>query len=365
MGNEWEKRLQRQKEFFQEGKGNFLIFVQYEEGCHGSTGDFLLIERAGRHYSEEYFQKHAYDLGVEQVKFRSKKLAARLAAGDDSLPGICAEWGAGATASLFTGGDVFFHEYTSYSTDTVIKNWDDVESLCFNPENRWVQYDIAFWRGVSSAYVEGIAVLPHFFRSPLDLAYALRGNQIYEDMYLYPEEVERLVNKCTEMIIAGDCYYRNEIPLFQQAPNGIWGVALHDSPVIGVNGDPVDLISPEMGERFNQPSIERLIKHAGNGNLYFHHHTLGVSRMNGIAKISGLMAQQFEPDMKCPRIYDLIDSDWTEGSKRVPVDIWQNILEAPDIDHVLDVMKGGRFIIHFQVRTLDESLRLLDKIRAK
>jgi hypothetical protein len=30
VGNEWNDRLQRQKEFFKEGKGNFLVFAQYE-----------------------------------------------------------------------------------------------------------------------------------------------------------------------------------------------------------------------------------------------------------------------------------------------------------------------------------------------
>jgi hypothetical protein len=34
-GSEWENRLRRQKEFFKEGNGNFLVFAQYEEGRHG------------------------------------------------------------------------------------------------------------------------------------------------------------------------------------------------------------------------------------------------------------------------------------------------------------------------------------------
>lgn len=236
----------------------------------------------------------------------------------------------GFAAALFTGGAVHFQEGTSYLVDTVVKTWDDIDRLRFDPDSRWAQYALAFWRGVAAEYVEGSAVTPHVYRSPLDLANDLRGNGIFEDMYNEPEEVEHLVGKCTDMIIEVDRHYRSEIPLLREAPGGAWDLALPAPGLLMVNGDPVDLISPEMGERFNNPSIERLADYAGS--VYFHHHTLGVSRVSSVAKTRGLTVQQFTPDPKCPRVYDLLDDTWVEASNRVPIDIWQNLLESPDVD---------------------------------
>ena len=357
----WTKRLNRQKAVLKEGKGHFLVCAGYGEGGPAPVGEPYVIEGQGNTLSEEFLQKHAFDLGIQAVRDCARNMPAKAAADDDSVPGFYVEWGVGVAAALFTGGAVSFQEGTSYLADTVVKTWDDMDRLRFDPDNRWAQYALSFWRGVSSEYVEGIAVSPHVYRSPLDLANDLRGNRIFEDMYLEPEEVDRLVGKCTDMIIEADHHYRSEIPLLREAPGGAWETGLPAPGMLMVNGDPVDLISPEMGERFNNPYIERLIEYAGA--LYFHHHTLGVSRVSSVAKTRGLTVQQFTPDPKCPRVYDILDDTWVEASKRAPIDIWQNILEAPDVEAVLEKMRHGRFIIRFNTRTLDECRRMLERIR--
>ncbi|MEI6218079.1 MAG: hypothetical protein WCP86_04210 [bacterium] len=361
MHDIWKMRLNRQKAFLKEGKGHFLILASYGEGGPAPAGEPYVIDGQCSTLSEEFLQKHAYDLGVQHVLNYRRRMPAVAAAGDDAVHSIYVDWGTGATASLFTGREVSFQEDTAYSTDTVIKTWDDIEKLHFDPENRWVQYELAFWRGVSSAYVEGIAILPKLYRSPLDLANDLRGNRIFEDMYLDPEQVERLIGRCTDMIIDADRFFNAHIPLLHEAPSGIWGVALPGREMLGVNGDPVDLISPEMGERFNHPYIERLIDYGGG--LYFHHHTLGITRFSSVARIRGLTVQQYTEDPKCQRIYDILDDEWVEASRLAPIDVWQNIMGVPDIDAALDKMRHGRFIIHVNTRTLDECLRMIERIR--
>ena len=361
MTEPWKTRLERQRSVLKEGSGHLLVFAWYSEGGPAPAGEPYMIEGQTGTLSEEFLQKHAYDLGIQGVRHCTRHMNVLEAAEDDSLHCIHIDWGTGACASLFTGRPVSFQEGTAYSTDTVIKSWDDIDRLKFDPENRWVKYELDFWRGVSSAHVDGIAVNPHLYRSPLDLANDLRGNRIFEDMYLAPEQVERLVSKCADLIIELDRHYRTEIPLLREAPGGVWGVALPEPGLIGLNGDPVDLISPEMGERFNHPYIERLVDYAGD--VYFHHHTLGVSRVSSVAKIRGLMVQQFTPDPKCARVYDVLDETWVEASKRVPIDIWQNLAEAPDVDAALEMMRRGRFIVRFYTPTLGECRRLIERIR--
>ena len=85
--------------------------------------------------------------------------------------------------------------------------------------------------------------------------------------------------------------------------------------------------------------------------------------MSSVAKTRGLTVQQFTPDPKCPGVYDILDDTWVEASKRAPIDIWQNIMEAPDVEAVLEKMRHGRFIIRFNTRTLDECRRMVERIR--
>ena len=361
MQGTWQRRLNHQRAFMKEGRGHFVICAGYSEGGPAAEGEPYVIEGQNSTLSEDFLRKHAFDLGVQNVRNFARYMPAKAAADDDSIPGFYLEWGTGFAAALFTGGAVHFQEGTSYLADTVVKTWDDIDRLRFDPDNRWAQYALSFWRGVSSEYVEGTALTPHVYRSPLDLANDLRGNRIFEDMCLEPEEVERLVGKCADMIIEADRHYRSEIPLLRVVPGGAWEMGLPAPGMLMVNGDPVDLISPEMGERFNNPYIERLADYAGS--VYFHHHTLGVSRVSSVAKTRGLTVQQFTPDPKCPRVYDLLDDTWVDASRRVPIDIWQNLLEAPDVDAAFDRMRHGRFIIRFYTRTLDECRRLVERIR--
>ncbi|MEI7837228.1 MAG: hypothetical protein WCK05_12575, partial [Planctomycetota bacterium] len=174
----WQERLERQKAVLKEGRGHFVVIASYATGGPEPDIEPYVIEGQTATMSEEFLRKYAYDLGVQNAVYGRRAQSAMIAAGDDAVPGIFIDWGTGATASLFTGRPVSFQEGTSYSTDTVVKRWDDIDKLRFDPENRWVKYELEFWRGVSSAYAEGIALLPKLYRSPLDLANDLRGNRI-------------------------------------------------------------------------------------------------------------------------------------------------------------------------------------------
>ncbi len=357
---EWKQRYERQREVLIDGTRHFVVTVGYGEGR--PPFEPVTIEGQTGTLSEEFLDEHAYDLGIQTVRNCEGQMVAQEPVPDDGVPSIAVDWGTGATAALFTGGDVIFQEMTSYSAGPVVESWDDVDALRFDPENRFAQRELEFWRGVASAYVDGIALSGHLFRGPLDLANDLRGNRLFVDMHLEPEQVERLVGVCADMIIECDRFLRSEIPLLREAPGGIWGVGLPQPGMLILNGDPVDLISPEMGERFNHPFVERLIDYAGS--LYFHHHTLGVSRFESVSRIRGLTIQQFTNDPKCPNPYDLLDDEWVEASNRATIDIWHGLNEQADIDGLLEKMNRGRFVLHAGTRTADEARQLVERIRA-
>jgi len=366
MQEEILRRLQHQHKFLVEGKGHFMVFAEFTEDRHvdppyeipGQTGVL----------SEDFLKNHAYDLGIQAIRRIKTAFKNQMEIGDDSVPypsyaGFTVDWGTGATAALFSNGDVVFQEETSYSSRPIIKDWADLDDLVLSCDNRWFDYELQFWRGVLSEYEDTFPLVTHNYRSPLDYANDYRGTNIFLDLYDHPEEVKRLVDMCTEAIITCDKRIRDELPEMRSIPGGAWGVGIPAPGMIFLNGDPVDLISNEQGEEFNTPYVERIIEYSGS--LYFHHHSIGVSRASSVAKIKGLTVQQIHQDPNGPKLCDYIDDNLIQASLKVPIDLGTPLnIQAKDFEATLEKLSHGRFIVRVQAPTRHEVKELIKKIRS-
>ena len=363
MKDELLTRLERQRAFFTDRQGHFLVLASYTEDR--STFDSPIGDMPAS-LSEAFLAQHAFDLGIHHIRACIAQMSDLLETGDDSCAPMWAsptiDWGTGATAALFTGGRLVFEEMTSYTAEPVVRTWDDIDKVGFQTDSPLVQYELDTWRGISSEYVPGIPVTPHNFRSPLDLANDCRGNGLFTDLYDNTDRVHELLDRCTESIIEAYDFFRAEIPLLREAPGGAWGIGLPDTGMLFLNGDPVDLISIDMGETFNHPYVARLADHADA--LYFHHHSIGIDRAGSIGKIKGLTVQEVLQDPNGPRIEDCIDEALIAASLKTPIDLTVNLAEFGDaLDDALARLRQGRFILHLQTKTLDECRKLIERIK--
>lgn len=365
--DEFKRRIARQQAFLKEAKSSPpLIFATHRENPIAK----YRAKNQPNLLSEEFIRKHAYDLGVQSIRSVIAMAHEQTKIRDDSCPspdwlnfGI--HWGDGETVALFTGEDVIFQEKTSYPSAPVISEWEDLDKIYLNLDNRWIQYEIDMCRGMASEYTEGLPVTTHLFKSPLDLANSMRGTNLFMDLHTNPGQVERLLNYCTASIIRVDQFFRQEISLLKTAPGGVCGVALPEPGMIFINGDPVDLISPEMGEQFNRPYIERLIEYTGS--LYFHHHSIGIDRARAISSIKGLTVQEIQQDPNGPRIIDMIDDNLIAASLETPIDLhdlqrYLDIKNKSYVNDILQKLRQGRFILYFETDTLRECQELVKYI---
>jgi len=350
--------LEKQNDFICNKTGHILVFADYWKD---RTSVNYPIEGQGPRLSKDFLRKHAFDLGIQAVRGAMVQSVDHEKIGDDFCPEVHIDWGVGMTAAFITGGDVIFEHSTTYTTGPVLKTWDNLDTLRFDSGNRWISFALDFWRGVESEYVDGIAVTPNVFRSPLDLANDIRGNDLFLDFYDDSQSVEKCLDFCVESIIELDKLFRSEIHILREAPGGVWGIALPSPGMMFLNGDPIDLISEEMGYRFNNSSVERLIDYAGA--LYLHHHSIGVSRAKSVSKIQGLSVQEILQDPNGPRLLESIDDDLVAASLEVPIDLGVNLLEASDINSILERLRQGRFIVHIATETLSECQMWLEQIR--
>ncbi len=340
--------------FLSKKASDLLFFTEYAPSETADPSSIQLIEGqtaidafpySNWPYDKDFITKHAYDLGIQYTQLAGESAAYHADIGDDFVPYIWVSWGTGGDASMLTGrDDVVFKKGSSYSAGPVIKDWDDLAVLTLDLDNFWIDKVRDFWRGVESAYdMDGIAVSSvSQFRIPLDFANDLRGNDIFTDLYDFPEEVEVLLEYCTNCIIEIDTHLRDEFSIFQNAPGGSWGTVLGDK-TIWLNGDPVDLISDDFGRRFNNPYVEKITGYSDG--VFFHHHSLGYKKVRVISEIDNLALQEIIQDPNGCRLLEVIDDDLIEASLKVPVKLDANLLEFENYEAILEKLARGRFIV--------------------
>ncbi len=321
--------------------------------------EFARDYRYGTQLSEEVLRQHAYDLGVRAV--RNALVMARLQekTGGHRCPGVFHNWGTGFTTALITGGDIIFEKSTTYTTGPVLQHLDEVARLTFNPDNRWMHYLVSFWRGVASENLDGLVVASHAYRSPLDLACDMRGQDLFTDFYDAPEAVERLLQYCMDSMVAVQRILEDRVPLLRSHMGGVWGVALKPR-LMFINGDPADLVSAEIAQRFDSPWIARLCDYAGA--IYYHHHSIGVSRANAVSRIRGLMLQQILQDPNGPRLEDWINDELIDASLRTPIHLGMNLAQCERPESIVERLSRGRFIIEANARSLEHARQLMELV---
>jgi hypothetical protein len=375
--NKIEEYLQRNKkkhdDFFSNPKpGDLLVFAS----CwHAASADFNLgdwnssiiseepIVEFPIPMTEEFLKTKALDMARETV--RINQLVAEFHASqlnDDYYAGVIFHPGAGYQAAMSTGAGITFGKGTdqfgaSYMDGPLVTSLESFDSV-FNHDNKWIEYGLEFWRGVESCDLMGLSVTPRYNRTPLDLAWDLRGEDIFMDLYDDPEGLDALLKKCAESVIAVDSIFRDEIPILRNGFGGAQGIALN-KPTMILNGDPLDLMSDEMVERFNNPALEAVTDYAEG--VILHHHSCGVARAKTVSMVKNLDVQEIYQDFSGPRTAQCIDDDMIEASLSTPM-----FIEFPleDIQEPLEEwaerLKAGRFIVHLWTETVEEARRCID-----
>jgi hypothetical protein len=346
---------EKQRRFFDEGKGNLLFFTEYCSDATCNPADIQPIEGqipssvfpySNWPYDKEFIGAHAYELGIQYTRMATGAAQYHAEIGDDWVPYIWVTWGTGGDAALLTGAenDVVFHEGYSTFKAPVIKDWADFSNLKLDLDNFWIRSLREFWRGVESAYeLEGVTVSPAQLRTPLDFAHELRGNDLFTDFYDYPDEVNALLDFCTDSTIQIYRHLQDEFPILRNAPGGSWGVVFNRD-TLWLNGDPVDLVSGPTAKKYFIPSVEKLATEFGG--VILHHHSIGHKKAPLLSKIKNLPLQEIAQDPNGPLVLDHIDETMIAASHLTPIKLDANILEVDDVDALMSRLAKGRFIIY-------------------
>lgn len=298
----------------------------------------------------------------DYLEYQAQLMEIRRGIEDDWIPSVVPYMGIGEF-SAFVAGEIEFGEGTSW-VKPVLQDKSDLDSLLLDPNNKW------FTRlNLATRYmVQHIA--PHRipfgrgYYSPLDLAWALRGEAIYTDFYEDPDFVHRLL----EFSMKATIWFARSQAAEIFAPGFVHELsAWHCGPNrIALGEDISSLCSPSHYREFGAPYTQQVFDAFGIGEI--HCHSAGPHVVPEFLKLKRMRQIQIVADPNTRRpveiLADLISSspEFFGRSPDVPVvavDVSPN--EAADY---YDLSRQTRVVFSVVTETAEEAQHAVRLFRA-
>lgn len=289
----------------------------------------------------------------ENIKALEYHWSQRQGIDDDSIPSIIPRYGI-AEHSAFVAGDVDFSEDTSWP-HPVIKDYRDAKKLELNEDNLWLRLVIDGLSYLKEQSKNRYAVSLRGAMSPLDLANALRGNDIFMDFYDYPEELHELLEFCTKASawymthqkeVAGDFYGGSIGNVW--IPGNSFGHLSEDTSV---------LCSPDIYKEFGQPYTRKLVE--GYDRVFMHLHTAGVQAFKNIADIEKLQSFELAPDPNQPRGINVYKNNFNLFKNR----IMKLYITFDEIQDNIEFLKQAKTVLHCSACCTEEAKEIVKYVR--
>lgn len=126
------------------------------------------------------------------------------------IPWMSADFGIAIHHAWVVEVPVQFAEWTSWAEHPLAGStgYERLNEIVYDRRNRRVQRMfemVNYWRERAH---RPYLIAGHYHFSPLDLANALRGDELFTDFYDVPDEVRALLDRCTEVTIGLEREFR-------------------------------------------------------------------------------------------------------------------------------------------------------------
>lgn len=244
-------------------------------------GDLLIVLRQNPYWVNrknlfDYDFDHGghLEMAEDMAQCAATMLAKSEEAGDDLIPWMSPDFGIAIHHACVIDVPVRFAEWTSWAGHPLAgaDGYRRLDEVRHDPANRWVRRIlemVGYWKARDD---QPYLVNGHHHFSPLDLANALRGNDLFTDFYDVPDQVTTLLDRASDAIIALERDVR--AVLGDQPGMPFWG-ALAPRDSVFVSEDAMDMIGPNLSEEWGLPWSSRVRESCGG--LAVHHHMMGAA----------------------------------------------------------------------------------------
>lgn len=329
-------------------KGGNIFFRVYLD----SDGDvFKILDIGGYDYGKNSeIERYAQDL----CRLMEESFTKRAPVMDDAIPILLPFLGIG-DFSTFVTGEIYFAQGTSWSRPC-LENLRDYKNFEPIGTSSWYKKILKICEQIMlHAKGSGVPFSKAFF-SPLDLAEALRGGEIYIDFFEDPEGVHELLEYCTNALIIfmEDVYALIRKNLGEE----VYALRHFDSVINNMSEDIACLISPEHYREFAAPYTQRIINHFGISNMHCHSRALYL--VKEICNLDNVMNLWIAADPNQPRPIDRLE-EMIEDAKGVCLTIDCNSIE--ELEQNLETARRGNVSFALYVKDLDEGITATKRFR--
>jgi hypothetical protein len=286
------------------------------------------------------------------LKLLEASMNARREVDDNFIPNVSPMLGIG-DYSAFVHGDIYFSRNTSWSKPvlTSIEGWKDFPPIGTAPwYRRFLQISEYL---IHEAAKGGIPYMRGFF-SPLDLAAALRGQDIYYDFYDDPEELHALLDYCANCTIhlATDL----KAKCAESLGDTSYGMFYQDG--INMSEDIACMISAELYREFCAPHTQKVIDAFGKG--YMHCHSRAMYLVKEICALDHVATLWLATDPNQPRPIEHIEM-LVRDARSVCLNIDCN--DFSEIENHAGALFKGNFSVCLPVKDIAEAISLTERAK--
>ncbi|MEI7904330.1 MAG: hypothetical protein WCI43_02830 [Candidatus Firestonebacteria bacterium] len=248
---------------------------------------------------------NSFDLEKQLNEYLDYKLAACLAGikvkeglDDDSLPAVYPHFGI-AEHSAWLGLEVSLQENTCHP-EPAVTDLNDFSMLTLNEQNKWFLYMKASYEHYRKINDGSYFLAVRGIMTPMDLANAARGNELFTDFLLEPEATHRLMSF---MVQAARWYYKHLLSWTDDIQGGrVFGLGEGWMPARSMghlSNDAATLCSEQIYEEFGFAYETQMLE--GYDHALYHLHNEKLHYVPRLAQLSGLAMMQFSVDPKTKR----------------------------------------------------------------
>lgn len=251
---------------------------------------------------------------------------------DDTIPNMKPYYGIAEHSSLL-GGEVVYGGDTSYHVHP-LEDWDtDFEKLQLSEDNENLRLLLDSMKYLKSKEKEiGFVATLRGGDSPMDMANAIRGNDMFYDLYDEPENMHKLLSLCLE---ASRFTFKLQKEIIGDLCGGVisgFGVWLPGNSIGHLSEDASALCNVEMYREYGKPYLKALLEDYDCTML--HTHTMGMHVLPEFVDIEKIKFIQITYDPNQP----------------APIEIYKQNL---------DLLQDKIVVLNMEIEEVEENLTFL------
>lgn len=335
------------------------VFSVYSSALAKKSGNILfrtLLPYDTAHFTSFDLTKYNFDDDLDEyvrdwTEASLNSMEFRRNVDDDFIPTLSPMLGIG-DYSAFVAGDIYFQPDTSWSKPSLI-DIDDYKNFAPLGESVWYKRFMYICEGIIKVCARHQIPFMRGFFSPLDLAAALRGEEIYYDFYDQPDKLHALLDYCADatVFLAKDLYTLAENYLSSAEYGLLW-----TTKMINMSEDIACMISADLYRRFCAPATQKVIDAFGSGHMHCHSRAMYLVRE--ICSLKNVANLWLATDPNQPRPIDNIEK-LNKAASCTCLAIDCDTFE--EIEQNISLLKQGNYSICLPVHSTDEAIALTDR----